>query len=53
MTIRQICATLTEQGILTPGGKTQWAVSTIKSILQNEKYKGEALLQKTFCEDCL
>ena len=53
MTIRQICAALAGQGILTPGGKTQWSVSTINSILRNEKYKGEALLQKTFCEDFL
>jgi DNA invertase Pin-like site-specific DNA recombinase len=53
MTIRQIAAALTEQGIPTPGGKTVWSVSTIKSILTNENYKGEARLQKTFCEDYL
>jgi len=49
MTIRQIAAALTEQGIPTPGGKEVWAMSTVKSILTNEKYKGEARLQKTFC----
>lgn len=53
MTIRQICAALTDQGIPTPGGKEKWSVSTVNSILRNEKYKGEALLQKTFCEDFL
>ena len=52
-TIRQIAAALTAQGTPTPGGKTQWSVSTVNSILRNEKYKGEALLQKTFCEDFL
>ena len=52
-TIRQICAALTEQGVPTPGGKEKWSVSTVNSILRNEKYKGEALLQKTFCEDFL
>jgi len=53
MTIRQIAASLTERCIPTPGGKEVWSVSTIKSILTNEKYKGEALLQKTFCVDFL
>ena len=53
MTIRQICNALTEQGIPTPAGKEIWSVSTINSILRNEKYKGEALLQKTFCENFL
>ena len=53
MTIRQIAAALTEQGVPTPGGKAVWSVSTINSILRNEKYKGEARLQKTFCEDYL
>jgi len=53
MTIRQIAAALTEQGVPTPGGKAVWSVSTVNSILRNEKYKGEARLQKTFCEDYL
>lgn len=52
-TVREIAKTLTAKGILTPGGKEIWSVSTIMSILQNEKYKGEALLQKSFCEDFL
>ena len=53
MTIRQICAALMERGIPTPGGNMTWAVSTVKSILTNEKYKGDALLQKTFTLDYL
>ncbi len=52
-TIRNIADYLTEQGIPTPSGKTKWPVSTIKSILTNEKYKGDALLQKTYTVDYL
>jgi DNA invertase Pin-like site-specific DNA recombinase len=53
VTPRKIAQTLTGQGIPTPAGKIEWPISTIMSILQNEKYKGEALLQKTFCVDFL
>jgi len=42
---------LEADAIPTPGGKTTWTTSTILSILTNEKYKGDALLQKTFCTD--
>ena len=49
----QIARTLTEEGIPSPGGKDHWNPSNIKSILTNEKYKGDALLQKTFTVDFL
>ena len=39
---------LTELGIPTPGGKKNWSGSTVRSILRNEKYKGDALLQKVY-----
>ena len=52
-TIRHIAEHLTNNGILTPSGKTKWSVSTVESILSNEKYKGDALLQKTYTEDYL
>ncbi len=52
-TIHEIAAILTEMGVLTPAGRTKWSVSTVRSILSNEKYKGEALLQKTFTVDYL
>jgi len=52
-TIRSIAEQLTREGIPTPAGKTIWSVSTIKSILSNEKYKGDALLQKTYVSDYL
>ena len=48
-----IAATLTKQGIPTPTGRTNWQSSTVKSILTNEKYKGDALLQKTITVDFL
>lgn len=52
-TVRDICKTLTDAEIPTPGGKKKWAVSTVISILENEKYAGNALLQKKYCEDFL
>lgn len=52
-TIRMIADHLTSQKIPTPRGKEKWRVSTVMSILQNEKYKGDALLQKTYTADFL
>lgn len=37
----------------TPVGREKLATSTIKSILTNEKYKGDALLQKSYMVDFL
>ena len=48
-----IAARLTEEQIPTPGKKTQWRVSTIVSILHNEKYRGDAILQKKYTVDFL
>ena len=48
-----ITAMLTEEGIPTPGKKTVWQRATVESILRNEKYKGSALLQKSFTVDFL
>lgn len=44
---------LLEEGYLSPMGKQKWAIATIDSILRNEKYKGDALLQKTYVADCI
>jgi DNA invertase Pin-like site-specific DNA recombinase len=42
------------KGVLTPSGKnTNWTKNTVYSILTNEKYKGDALLQKTYVVDYL
>lgn len=52
-TPRTIAHELTTDRIPTPRGKTQWQATTITSILKNEKYKGDALLQKTYTADFL
>ena len=48
-----IASGLTASGIPTPAHKEKWRVSTVQSILANEKYKGAALLQKKFTVDFL
>jgi hypothetical protein len=44
---------LEKDGVLTAAGKPRWRPETIKKILLNEKYIGDALLQKTFTVDFL
>ena len=44
---------LEKDDILTAAGKPRWRPETIKKILLNEKYIGDALLQKTFTVDFL
>ena len=44
----EIAKCLTADGIPTPAKKTRWHTSTIISILHNEKYRGDAKLQKCF-----
>ncbi len=51
--LQQIADELTGSGIPTPMGKTVWQPGVIQSILSNEKYKGDALLGKTYTEDCI
>lgn len=48
-----ICKYLEDMGIQSPGGKAKWSKTTVTNILQNEKYKGDALLQKKFTVDFL
>ncbi|MGX7125278.1 recombinase family protein [Lactococcus lactis] len=48
-----IATILSKEGVPTPSGKSNWWVGTIQSILTNEKYKGDALLQKTYTVDFL
>lgn len=49
-----IATILTEQGVPTPSGKVvRWQPSSVQSILTNEKYKGDAILQKRFTVDFL
>ncbi|MCM1175957.1 MAG: recombinase family protein [Blautia sp.] len=49
----KIAKILTEEGIPTPGGKKVWGRTVVESILTNEKYKGDALLQKVYTVDFL
>ena len=49
----RIAKGLEADGILTGAGKTKWWTSTINKILHNEKYIGDALLQKTYTIDFL
>lgn len=45
---------LKSKGIPTPSGKScNWTKNTVYSILTNEKYKGDALLQKKYTADYL
>ena len=53
LTCHAIAKELTERKLPTPGGKAVWSQSTVRSILTNEKYKGDALLQKEFTVDFL
>lgn len=48
-----IANNLNADGIPTPSGIGQWQRGTIESILTNEKYKGDAILNKTYIRDCL
>lgn len=52
-TASSIAKMLMEMNVATPSRKTEWTYGTVMSILQNEKYKGAALLQKTFTIDFL
>lgn len=51
--LKQIGESLESDGILTAAGKARWRPETIKKILKNEKYIGDALLQKTYTVDVL
>lgn len=42
---------LEDKGILTKTGLTVWSIGSIQNILRNEKYTGDALLQKTYTID--
>ena len=53
ITPHTIAAELTKKGIKTPTGKDVWSAETVRRMLSNEKYKGDALLQKEFTVDFL
>lgn len=49
--VRKIANDLKADGIKTVRGKDDWGDGVIRGMLQNEKYIGDALLQKTFITD--
>ena len=51
--LQSIKAKLETAGALTARGNIAWSAQSIQRILQNEKYCGDVLLQKTFTEDVL
>ena len=51
--MKNIALILHVKGKHTKTGSTEWRTNTITRILQNEKYVGDAILQKTFTSDCL
>lgn len=53
MTPYGISKQLMADGDLSPAGNPRWNAGTVKRMLGNEKYKGDALLQKTYTVDYL
>lgn len=52
-TLNGIATYLNEINAPTPTGRGKWLPGAIRRILTNEKYKGDARLQKTYVEDFL
>ena len=53
MSLKQIADSLNFQGVKTKYKQTTWKSENIRSVLVNEKYTGDALLQKTYITDCI
>ncbi|MDW7658151.1 MAG: recombinase family protein [Bacillota bacterium] len=51
--LRQIANELAIRGIRSPRGSQRWGPETLNKILNNEKYTGNVLIQKTVVEDFL
>ena len=49
----EIAKKLEDMKILSPGGKQKWQCTTVRSILSNERYKGDAIINKTYVVDCI
>ncbi len=49
----RIAKDLEADGVLNWNGKSKWYESSLRKMLSNEKYKGDALLQKTYTVDFL
>lgn len=53
MGIQHIANSLTQDGVPRKDGKTEWCHSAVRYILTNERYIGDALLQKKYTTDTL
>lgn len=51
VSLRKISQRLYNMGIKAPRGGDIWHIETIRKILNNEKYRGDVLLQKTYVSD--
>ena len=52
-TVRDIAGQMIAEGRKNAVGDVAWNHNTIRHILSNEKYTGDALLQKTYTVDCI
>ncbi len=53
MSLNMIVDRLNEKGLTTKGGNSPYRKEVVQRILTNEKYTGDALLQKTYVTDCI
>lgn len=53
LTLNTIAEILTAKGAKRRCGSSEWKKNNIKVILRNEKYVGDAILQKTYTKDCI
>ncbi len=53
MSLNMIVDRLNEKGLKTKGSNAPYRKEVIQRILTNEKYTGDALLQKTYVTDCI
>lgn len=53
MSMNLIADRLNEKGLTTKGGSSPYRKMVVQRILTNEKYTGDALLQKTHVTDCI
>ena len=53
MSLNMIVDRLNERGLKTKGSNSPYRKEVVQRILTNEKYTGDALLQKTYVTDCI
>jgi len=53
LSLQNVASALQSQGRLNRQGEPVWSTVAVKRILENEKYSGDCLLQKTYTADCI